>query len=62
MYHHTEGILKGVGVHLALPLLRGLAGHWFGGGEHLLVYHLSYTYIYMYSHNYYPFPFLYLSK
>lgn len=40
----------------------GLAGHWLGGGDELLVHHLLYTFIHTYNHNYYPYPFLYLSK
>lgn len=42
-----EEVLKGVEVHLSLPLLGGWDGHWSGDGEKLLVHH---CYIHFYIH------------
>ena len=47
------------GIHWALLLFKGLAGHRSGCDEKLLMHHLLNIYI---CHNYYPFYFLYLSK
>jgi len=39
-WHDAEGVLKRVGVHLSLLLLRELAGHQLGGGtSKFLVHH-----------------------
>ena len=35
-----------MGVHLAFFPCLGLAGHWMGGAEELLMHHITYTYIY----------------
>ena len=46
-WHNVERVLKGVQVHLTLPLTpQGLTVYLLVGGEQLLVHHLLYTSIY----------------
>lgn len=42
-----EIMMKGVGVHLSLLLLRRLAGHQFVAGKQTLVHHLLYAFIWI---------------